>query len=524
MATAVQVQYRRDSAANVAAFTGAAGEMVIDTTNNRVVVQDGATAGGFPAAKLSEVVTNIRTQVSDGNYTAQPTDRTIAYIALTASRVVSLPAASSFPGGTRLLVIDESGNCGATKTITLSAAGSDLVDGASSAVIGSAYGYLAVESNTANKWTIVDQPGGGGGVSALNSLTGALTIVANDGDVVTASGSTVTLGGPGGMVNKFRNGTMDVWQRGTAPSLTAGTSGSQYTADGWIVAWTASASAAPAVAQMGGRLTTKNCLQVTGATYITDMQIIQRIESLIAAAFCSQTVTVQAQVYNGTGASITPTLTVKRPNTQDGWSGTVTTDVNAVGLQACASGQWTQVAYTFSANAASYDGLEIVFDFGNNFGANTKTVSITECDIRVTPGVATGLNSNPPPPELRPIAVELAFSQRYFSSCFPNGTAPADGTLTLPWMGFANSTTVLVTSSIFFTEQMRAAPTMTFYKFNSGGTNGEWDWWNGSSWIDSSTTVNAASAYAFTASLTTTGLTSGNIYKTNGAWSASAEL
>lgn len=58
---------------------------------------------------------------------------------------------------------------------------------------------------------------------------------------------------------------------------------------------------------MGGRLTTKNCLQVTGATYITDMQIIQRIESLIAAAFCSQTVTVQAQVYNGTGASITPT-------------------------------------------------------------------------------------------------------------------------------------------------------------------------------------------------------------------------
>ena len=54
MATAVQVQYRRGTAAQVAAFTGAAGEMVVDTTNNRVVVQDGATAGGFPAAKLSE--------------------------------------------------------------------------------------------------------------------------------------------------------------------------------------------------------------------------------------------------------------------------------------------------------------------------------------------------------------------------------------------------------------------------------------------------------------------------------------
>jgi|SRR5487761_1519608 hypothetical protein len=54
MTTAVQVQYRRGTAAQVAAFTGAAGEMVIDTTNNRVVVQDGATAGGFPAAKLAD--------------------------------------------------------------------------------------------------------------------------------------------------------------------------------------------------------------------------------------------------------------------------------------------------------------------------------------------------------------------------------------------------------------------------------------------------------------------------------------
>ena len=58
MTTAVQVQYRRGTASQVAAFTGAQGELVVDTTNNRVVVQDGATAGGFAAAKLAEVVTN----------------------------------------------------------------------------------------------------------------------------------------------------------------------------------------------------------------------------------------------------------------------------------------------------------------------------------------------------------------------------------------------------------------------------------------------------------------------------------
>lgn len=57
MTTAVQVQYRRGTASQVASFTGAQGELVIDTTNNRVVVQDGATAGGFAAAKLTDLGT-----------------------------------------------------------------------------------------------------------------------------------------------------------------------------------------------------------------------------------------------------------------------------------------------------------------------------------------------------------------------------------------------------------------------------------------------------------------------------------
>lgn len=50
-----QLQLRRGTAAQIATFTGAQGEVVIDMTNNRLVVQDGATAGGFPAAKLSDI-------------------------------------------------------------------------------------------------------------------------------------------------------------------------------------------------------------------------------------------------------------------------------------------------------------------------------------------------------------------------------------------------------------------------------------------------------------------------------------
>jgi len=49
----VQVKMRRDVASVISTFTGAEGELLVDTTNNRVVVQDGVTPGGWPAAKLT---------------------------------------------------------------------------------------------------------------------------------------------------------------------------------------------------------------------------------------------------------------------------------------------------------------------------------------------------------------------------------------------------------------------------------------------------------------------------------------
>jgi Major tropism determinant N-terminal domain len=151
-----QLQLRRGTATQVASFTGAQGETIVDTTNNRLVVQDGSTAGGWPAAKLSEVITNTRTPVSDANYTALTSDRLVAYTALTAARVVTLPAASAYPTGSRLLVVDESGACSATDTITISRGGTDTINGASSATLSSPYAYAALESNGSNAWTIVD--------------------------------------------------------------------------------------------------------------------------------------------------------------------------------------------------------------------------------------------------------------------------------------------------------------------------------------------------------------------------------
>ena len=62
----------------------------METTNNRFVINDGTTAGGHPAARLDEVVTNTRTAVSDAAYTVLVTDRMVAYTVLTAARTITL--------------------------------------------------------------------------------------------------------------------------------------------------------------------------------------------------------------------------------------------------------------------------------------------------------------------------------------------------------------------------------------------------------------------------------------------------
>jgi len=69
MTTAVQVQFRRGTQSQMAAFTGAAGEMNVDATNNRVVVQDGTTAGGWPAARLSEIAGGFLNKFRNGRWT-----------------------------------------------------------------------------------------------------------------------------------------------------------------------------------------------------------------------------------------------------------------------------------------------------------------------------------------------------------------------------------------------------------------------------------------------------------------------
>jgi hypothetical protein len=58
---AKQVQFRRGTTSQHSSFTGAAGEVTVDTDKDVVVVHDGSTAGGVPMATETDLNTKAST-------------------------------------------------------------------------------------------------------------------------------------------------------------------------------------------------------------------------------------------------------------------------------------------------------------------------------------------------------------------------------------------------------------------------------------------------------------------------------
>jgi hypothetical protein len=242
-----------------------------------------------------------------------------------------------------------------------------------------------------------------------------------------------------GFANKLRNPGFDIWQRGTSGTVTVGTPA--YTADGWVAG---STGANVTWSQTPGNTLSAFSLKITGNTSVSDTFLRQRIESYLCYPLANKSLIFQAHIYNNTGASITPTLTVKHAGAVDNWS-SPTTDVNAVSLSACPNASWTKVNYSFTAHASSGNGLEIMLDFGSTLNSNAKSVQIVETDLRV--GVLITL------PELRPIFAELPFNKRYYNRL--GGTANF-------MVGSGDMFTTTSAEIVhLFEQEMRGVPTIT---------------------------------------------------------------
>lgn len=99
-----------------------------------------------------------RVQVADADYTVTQTNGlSIAYTSITASRVINLPASSLSPGQI-IQVVDETGNCTSTVTLTLTPNGTDTIEGKASKTISYPYGSVTIENSGTGKWVITANP------------------------------------------------------------------------------------------------------------------------------------------------------------------------------------------------------------------------------------------------------------------------------------------------------------------------------------------------------------------------------
>lgn len=303
---------------------------------------------------------------------------------------------------------------------------------------------------------------------ASNLTSATLSSYSNSTSLATAAYAENTAVANGyGFVNLFRNASMNIAQRGTAlTNLVVGTP--TYTLDGWIGITTGAAGQWTRAA-----INNNGCywaLDLLGQTSNTDLAVKQRIEGSIWAYIAGRMVLVQATISNFTGSTLTPKLTVKNATAIDNWTST-TTIVNAVNLQSIANGATGTVAYAYLDTGGAQNGGEVTFDFGAQ-SSNSNQIYFYAPDVRYAPNATAGLISNPPPPELRPISVEMTMNQRYFYSSFGNGVTPAQSG------GVTNAITIknpiaLGDPSIYieYPVQMRSTPSVTTYNPSSANAN-----------------------------------------------------
>jgi hypothetical protein len=196
------------------------------------------------------------------------------------------------------------------------------------------------------------------------------TIINGSSPSVTFSdGSTQTTAYPSsqtfGFKNRFINGAMQIAQRATSATVTAGTavptaSTGYPCVDRWFVY---STGANVTAAQVAGSGSNKNNLQITGAASVTAVGIGQRVEQLNSYDLAGKTCTLSVNISNSLLTTVT--WTASYANTADtfGTIGTPTKTQIATGTFTVTS-TLTQYSAQISVPAAATTGIEILFTVG----------------------------------------------------------------------------------------------------------------------------------------------------------------
>ena len=318
-----------------------------------------------------------------------------------------------------------SANVSGTANVSTLAVVSNVTIGGNATVTGNVSMNVATittanVSGTANVSTLV--------VTQNQTLLGNISVTGN----VTASSFTST--STFGFKNRIINGAMQIAQRATSATITAGSTiaAGYSTVDRWYVYCT---GANVTAAQVAGTGAVKNNLQITGAASVTAVGIGQRIEQLNSYDLAGSTATLSVNISNSLLTTVTWTAYYATTADTFGTLASPTRTQIATGTFTVTS-TLTNYSTNISIPAAATTGVEIVL----TVGAQTSGTWVIG-NIQLEKGsTATSF-------DYRPYGTELALCQRYYQ--LVNGFSCMDSLGTSAPAG-----------SFPFSVQMRSAPTL----------------------------------------------------------------
>jgi hypothetical protein len=264
-----------------------------------------------------------------------------------------------------------------------------------------------------------------------------------------------------GFKNRIINGQMQIAQRATSATITAGSTiaAGYSTVDRFYVYCT---GANVTAAQVAGSGAIKNNLQITGAASVTAIGVGQRIEQLNSYDMAGSNATLSVNLSNSLLTTVTWTAYYATTADTFGTLASPTRTQIATGTFTVTS-TLTNYSAQISIPAAATTGIEVVF----TVGAQTSGTWVVG-NIQLEKGsTATSF-------DYRPYGTELQLAQRYFEKSYDTGTAPT--TITGSGAVYVTATSDSAGSfvvSVPFATVKRTVPTITFYNANSGAS-GTW--------------------------------------------------
>lgn len=443
-------------------------------------IANGGTSQTTAAAARGSSGLNIDqlTTQGDANVTIGATTRVITTSAtLTAARTWTLPAANAVNAGQVLFIIDGQGGINGANTLTIQRAGSDTINGASSAAISSQYGGLILISDGTSKWTAISSGSGGGGT--VNNVTpGAGLQNAGTTSAITSSG-TLSLDGAFGFRNRVINPSGYFFQRQNtgAAAITDVT----YAFDRWYgLTETAGVTASQVT---NAENTTPYMMRLSQANASAQrFGIAQQIESLNAIDLRGQPVVLSARVRMSTSTTLryaivewTGTADSPTKDIVNNWaSGTyttgnffisTTTTVVAVGSTALTANALTSISLTGTVSSSANNLAVFLWTEGTQ--AQNVTLDIGKVQLE------QGLQATPL--AARSFSDEFTLVSRYYLKSYDLTAAPTTVTNSGMIAFQAYGTGGESAPNISYPTRMRVNPTVSFYSTATGLINRIYD-------------------------------------------------